>query len=433
MPQSHANFREPWIEKDKRHGTYRVRWYTWTGTAWRKDKGLFCGADKELAKQEKERIRERLKRQHLGEADLSRSAQAAFDAFIADRRLNGYPEVTIRTYLTSLKTFLKRVRTMDDVARPETIKEWKNFMLSADAHQMAGKGSYGMLLKPNTVRRRLMDLRVWLGWCVATGWLKTNPWAEINPPNQGKRQGFLPRHRPMPRFYTDEELNAIEKAIDKIFWKDADYAEQEVKDLGELRCIWRMIYLAGMREGEAVKCRAEDVKRLENGEGVVMVRSIKGGEPVTRSVPLPAEVMECLPDVSGHLFPSWVLADGSPNYPKLRHQWNKIIRRAKIAREKEAARPTIYSGRHTFARIYLESGGDLRDLQKILGHESLDMMEVYAHFRDAYLQDRVRLSSGRIRGRITLSVVKPGQSGAQAVTSDEATGSSKVLKKSAGI
>jgi len=43
--------------------------------------------------------------------------------------------------------------------------------------------------------------------------------------------------------------------------------------------------------------------------------------------------------------------------------------------------------RHTFAVNYLESGGDLRTLQKILGHSSLKTTSIYLDLLDSTVQD----------------------------------------------
>jgi site-specific recombinase XerD len=42
--------------------------------------------------------------------------------------------------------------------------------------------------------------------------------------------------------------------------------------------------------------------------------------------------------------------------------------------------------RHTFAVNYLESGGDLRTLQKILGHSSLKVTSIYLDIMDTTVQ-----------------------------------------------
>jgi site-specific recombinase XerD len=47
--------------------------------------------------------------------------------------------------------------------------------------------------------------------------------------------------------------------------------------------------------------------------------------------------------------------------------------------------------RHTFASHFIQNGGNIRTLQKILGRSSLAMTMRYAHLSPDHLADAVRL------------------------------------------
>ncbi|AVO56329.1 integrase [Ectopseudomonas mendocina] len=49
-----------------------------------------------------------------------------------------------------------------------------------------------------------------------------------------------------------------------------------------------------------------------------------------------------------------------------------------------------HSLRHTFASHFIQNGGNILTLQKILGHSSLAMTMRYAHLAPDHLQDAVR-------------------------------------------
>ena len=57
----------------------------------------------------------------------------------------------------------------------------------------------------------------------------------------------------------------------------------------------------------------------------------------------------------------------------LRQMFRKLKKRADIPRLR------AHLLRHTFATRYLENGGDMYDLQQILGHTSLEMVKKYVH------------------------------------------------------
>jgi integrase len=50
------------------------------------------------------------------------------------------------------------------------------------------------------------------------------------------------------------------------------------------------------------------------------------------------------------------------------------------------SRVTFHGLRHTFATLYMQSGGDLYDLQKIMGHEDVSTTERYRHTDPEYLR-----------------------------------------------
>ncbi len=54
-------------------------------------------------------------------------------------------------------------------------------------------------------------------------------------------------------------------------------------------------------------------------------------------------------------------------------------------------RQAAHALRHTFASHFIQNGGNILTLQKILGHSSLAMTMRYAHLAPDHLQDAVRL------------------------------------------
>lgn len=48
--------------------------------------------------------------------------------------------------------------------------------------------------------------------------------------------------------------------------------------------------------------------------------------------------------------------------------------------------------RHTFASLYLQNGGTLQGLQKVLGHSSITVTMIYAHLSSDHLQEVLRLN-----------------------------------------
>lgn len=414
---------EPWIEKDKRRGTRRVRWWKKLGGKWVKDKGIACGKDYSYAQDVKEKVRLGLRADSLGEVDLTRNTMECFEAFLHDRKLNNYPENTLKTYRDSITPFLTYVPTVTELADPQKLKDFKTHMLTPGSNKLHSTKEKPVPMAASTIRRRLMDVRVWLNWCVANGWLKESPWRHLTDPS--KKMRFLPKQKSVARFYTDEEIRSIEEAIQTPFWKnDTEKVEQEKKDSAEFLCMWRMCYDAAMREGEICKARFEDIQRIEGGEGLITIKSRKGthDEEKIRVIVLSEKIMQSLPDgVMGYIFPTWVLPNGEPDYVKTRWHWGKAREKAQLSRAPGLPPATFYQGRHSFCRKYLEAGGDLRDLKEILGHSSMRMIdEVYGHIRASVVHARMRAAqrlAGQWRGKIALDEVNSVNAGSRPIIS----------------
>ncbi|XYY59587.1 tyrosine-type recombinase/integrase [Bacillus velezensis] len=60
---------------------------------------------------------------------------------------------------------------------------------------------------------------------------------------------------------------------------------------------------------------------------------------------------------------------------------------------KKECRPSLHSLRHSFAINYLRNGGDIRSLQKIMGHADLASTEIYLDYVDDIVIEQYRKAS----------------------------------------
>ncbi len=54
---------------------------------------------------------------------------------------------------------------------------------------------------------------------------------------------------------------------------------------------------------------------------------------------------------------------------------------------------TVHKFRHTFAITFLRNGGSVLELQRMLGHERLDTVRIYASLAEADLQEAQKRAS----------------------------------------
>lgn len=147
------------------------------------------------------------------------------------------------------------------------------------------------------------------------------------------------------------------------------------------RAVLVLLYSAGLRVGEVVRLRPEDV---DEDRGVLRVREGKGGKD--RTTLLADRAVEAL-RVYRRAYGDgrWLFPGSRPD----RHLGTRSVQRI-VARAARAAgirkRVTPHTLRHSFATHLLEAGTNLRLIQELLGHRSARTTQIYTHVSRTQLQ-----------------------------------------------
>ena len=137
------------------------------------------------------------------------------------------------------------------------------------------------------------------------------------------------------------------------------------------RCIVSLLYSAGLRRGELLNLKMDDIdsKRM-----VINVKNGKGGKD--RITILSSGVLEDLRKYYKTWSPKIYLFEGEMGEKYGATSVLRIIQKAaKAAGIKKSISPHVL--RHSFATHLLESGTDLRYIQVLLGHSSTKTTEIY--------------------------------------------------------
>jgi integrase/recombinase XerD len=140
------------------------------------------------------------------------------------------------------------------------------------------------------------------------------------------------------------------------------------------KTVLMMIYSGGLRLGETVKLKPEDV---DSTRMMIHIREAKGRKD--RYVMLSDAVLEMLRKYWREYKPKKYLFEGQePGKP---YSPRSIQTAFETARDRAKIRKpvTVHSLRHAFATHLLEQGTDLRYIQELLGHESSKTTEIYTH------------------------------------------------------
>ncbi|MDH3732998.1 MAG: tyrosine-type recombinase/integrase [Gemmatimonadota bacterium] len=155
----------------------------------------------------------------------------------------------------------------------------------------------------------------------------------------------------------------------------------EVIENAKHRAILMLVYAAGLRVGEVVRLRIEDIDR---DRGLIHVRQAKGRKD--RYVPLSSVALTALERYARQrrIRGPWVFPGQRPG----RHLTTRSVQQV-FARARQRARirkpVTVHTLRHSFATHLHESGIGLRYIQSLLGHKSPRTTEIYTHVSRADL------------------------------------------------
>jgi site-specific recombinase XerD len=140
------------------------------------------------------------------------------------------------------------------------------------------------------------------------------------------------------------------------------------------KTILMLIYSAGLRVGEAVRLRIEDV---DSTRRLIHLKGAKGKKD--RYTLLSDVVLERLREYYKEYKPKEYLFEGAVGRKHLAERSVQSVfeRAAKAAGIRKPV--SVHSLRHSFATHLLESGVDLRYIQELLGHSSSKTTEVYTH------------------------------------------------------
>jgi integrase/recombinase XerD len=153
-----------------------------------------------------------------------------------------------------------------------------------------------------------------------------------------------------------------------------------------------LLYASGLRISEAVGLDRDDID-LE----VALVRVVGKGDR-ERQVPVGEVAVAWLRRYVAQVRPEWLdrgqseMRHGGPLFLSVRGErldrrraWEMLVAAARTAGLKKGISP--HTLRHSFATHLLEGGADLRIVQELLGHASINTTQLYTHLTGERIKD----------------------------------------------
>ncbi len=267
------------------------------------------------------------------------------DHLASERRLAALTRQSYRHDLQALRAFLDGEGVGDWAA--VTVHQIRRFI---GAGRRSGLGS-------RTLARRLSATRTFYGFLIREGGAAANPAADVRPP-KGQRR--------LPKTLDPDETAAL-----------LDGGDGDDPLLCRDHALFELIYSSGLRLAETVGLDLGDIDRRD---GTVRVLG-KGSKE--RIVPVGRMALGRLE--------AWLAVRGGIAAPEeaalfvgrngRRLTPRSVQQRLKRLGESKALGRQVHPHilRHSFATHLLESSGDLRAVQELLGHADVATTQVYTH------------------------------------------------------
>jgi integrase/recombinase XerC len=209
-------------------------------------------------------------------------------------------------------------------------------------------------LSGRSIQRRLSALRTFFNYLLRERAVTANPGLDVRAPRSG-------RH--LPDTVNVDDMNQLLGVTDR--------EPLTLRDLAMLE----LLYSSGLRLAELVSLNLDDV---DLGERMVRVTG-KGAK--TRVIPVGGKACQALRDwlAVRRVAPGETAMFTSLGGRRLgaRAVQQRVQRRARLRGLPGRLHP--HTLRHSFASHLLESSGDLRAVQELLGHADISTTQVYTH------------------------------------------------------
>ena len=164
----------------------------------------------------------------------------------------------------------------------------------------------------------------------------------------------------LPKFFSKDEIKRVFDATDNLKHK----------------AILMTIYSCGLRLSELLNLKITDIRSADK---LLQINKSKGNKE--RVVSLPDRLLEALREYYGQYKPSTYLFEGA-NGGRYSERSVQLVLKKALAKGQINTSGSVHTLRHSYATHLIQSGVDIRIVQKLLGHESIKTTQIYTHITD---------------------------------------------------
>lgn len=297
----------------------------------------------------------------------------ALEEFYEDFICNGNSKTTLVCYSSNLRLWQrfiqeKGVTNLTQITQ-ELIMSYRHYL------QVEHKTRFNKNIAVSVQSQKLSALKSFLSFCVRTGKMLFDPSQHLIMPKVSKK---LPR-----TILSQQEMKKLLKLPNTktpIGFRD--------------RIILELFYATGVRRQELVSIRTED---CHINERLIFIRYGKGG--TQRWVPIGKKVTAILiqymevirPFLLKHQTHDFLIVGDKGGSIKGRRVYNIVSQYL----EKLGIKADCHALRHTCATHLLQGKANIRVIQSILGHSSLNTTQIYTHVDVSHLAKLIQKAHPR--------------------------------------
>jgi len=223
----------------------------------------------------------------------------------------------------------------------------------------------GFKYKNKSISRNLSSLRAFYSYLVEIKIISINVFKRVRNPKVSKK---------LPNYLSIVEVEEILDGIDEI-------TKEDIRN----KCLFELMYSTGLRVSEVSDLLLKDIDLKEKSIRVM-------GKGSKERIVYYGECLSNLLDKYLKVRNEF-LVDKNSEYLFINKLGNKLSRQSieyiinKIMFKSDVNHKiSPHTLRHTYATHLLDNGADLKSVQELLGHESLDTTEIYTHVSNERLR-----------------------------------------------
>lgn len=271
-------------------------------------------------------------------------------------------EKTLKAYRIDLRQFYENLTTTEVTQITPNVLE--NYIEGLHQHY-----------KPKTVKRKIASIKAFFHYLEYRELIEQNPFNKLQ--IRFREPIILPKTIP---------LHTVELFLSTIY-RQQKYAETDYQRKSALRdaAVTELLFATGMRISELCTLHCRDINLYDGvvliyGKGDKERRIHIGNESVLRILRQYKQQFHAESNANEHFF---VNQNGKPlSDQAVRRMIQKYTTLAAIDMH-----ITPHMFRHTFATSLLEADVDIRYIQEMLGHSSINITEIYTHVALAKQKD----------------------------------------------